>query len=62
MTTLDAIALRAAAMRTDDTRTTSRLLAFLETRLSLEELVDLREALDLGTAPSLAAYATMTAR
>ena len=62
MTTLDAIALRAAAMRTDDTRTTSRLLAFLETRLSLEKIVDLREALDSGAAPSLVVYATMTAR
>jgi hypothetical protein len=59
MTTLDAIALLAAAMKADDTRTTSKMLAFLETRLDLEEIFALLEALDAKQEPPPAKPAPM---
>jgi hypothetical protein len=52
MTTLDAIAYLAAAMKADDTRMTSRMLAILEERLDLEEIFDLLEALATENAPA----------
>lgn len=44
MTTLELIAALAVAVSRNDTRATSRLLAELETRLPLEEVVEILEA------------------
>ena len=51
MITLDAIA-TLAAMKADDTTTTSRMLALLEERLDLEEIFDLLETLDTEPPPA----------